>query len=73
MTMDNRDPVRAEFEKWWFAEGQYLDEKGGVSVENDCWIGWQARAAISTPASSSVDMTERSGEAVRRPPQETER
>jgi hypothetical protein len=84
MSEDNRDPVRAAFEKWAKAGGMSIAKFGSHnypegtyadSRTHAAWLGWAARAAISTPAPapSSVDLTERSGEAVQRPLQKTER
>lgn len=62
MTMDNRDPVRAAFEK---LHGPSV--LGRSEAREFAWTefkaGWQARAAISTPAPapSSDDLTERYG------------
>jgi hypothetical protein len=78
MSEDNRDPVRAEFEAWILKT--YL---GAANVEWDanrncyrhfethlCWQAWAAAwAAISTPAPSSVDLTERSGVKRRKAPE----
>jgi hypothetical protein len=82
MSEDNRDPVRAAFEKWAKAGGMSIAKFGSHnypegtyadSRTHAAWLGWAARAAISTPDPSLGDETERSGEAVQRPSGETER
>jgi hypothetical protein len=81
MSEDNRDPVRAAERKAFedaLREPMLLDSSDlQWNDERNCydsftthllWKGWAAaRAAISTPAPSLGNETERSGEAVQRP------
>ena len=52
------EPVQAEaptasnereaFERWWFADATVDALESARSVEAECWLAWQARAALAT-------------------------